>query len=214
MTVREDTRSERNPWSRLALLLIVLSACAKDAKSASNDGARGSAALVLSSQSTTDDILRSVCARSPTHWRAVEFTDVDWGKREHQGLRYIPGPPTFAAVRSEDEWTRVWKRIADTVQTPEIRLDDSVILVLATRELGSGPVELEVVQVRLCQEDATAWVEYRLHYSAMQLDYGDRAIRAVAVPRSVLGTAAVRFVQLPDQIDDMGRPFTTTTPAS
>lgn len=132
----------------------------------------------------------------------------------HQGLNYIPGPATFAAVGSQAEWTRAWKRIADTVQTPKINLDDSVILVLATREFGSGPVDLDVVRVRLCQEDSTASVEYRLHYSAAQLDYGDRAIRTVAVPRSILGTAAVRFVQLPDQIDDLGFPFTTTTPAS
>lgn len=132
----------------------------------------------------------------------------------HQGLNYIPGPATFAAVSSQAEWTRVWKHIADTLQTPEITLDDSIILVLATREFGSGPVDLDVVRVRLCQEDNIAWVEYRLHYSAMQQDYGDRAIRAVAVPRSVLGTAAVRYVQLPDQIDDLGFPFTTTTPAS
>src|SRR6476646_8591229 len=130
---------------RLALLLIVLSACAKDGQSASNDETRGSAALAVSPQSTTDSVSRSVCDSSPNHWRGVEFTDVDWGKRMHQGLNYIPGPATFAAVGSKAEWTRAWKRIADTVQTPKINLDDSVILVLATREFGSGPVDLDVV---------------------------------------------------------------------
>ena len=206
---------QRNLRGRLTLLLIILSACAKDAKSASNEGARASAALAVPPQSTTDSTSRSACDSSPNHWKPVEFTDVDLGKRvQHPGLNYIRGPATFAAVRSDDEWTRIWKRIADTVQTPEINLGDSIILVLATREFGSGPTDLDVVRARLCQEDNTASVEYRLHYSARQNDYGDRVIRAVAVPRSKLGTAAVRFVQLPDQIDDMSGPLTTTTPAS
>ena len=185
----------------MTLLLIVLSACGKGAKSLSNDTARGSATLADSPQSTSDGISRSVCDSSPDHWISVAFTDVDLGKRVHGGVGYIPGPATLAAVRSQDEWARVWKRIADTVQTPKISLDDSIILVIATKEFTGGPVNLDVLGVRLCQKENVAAVEYRLHTNAMAQDYGDRAIRAVAVPRSVLGTAVIRFVQLPDKMD-------------
>ena len=145
--------SERNLRGRLALVLIGISACAKEAKRPSNDAVSDAAALAVSQQSTSDSTPRSACDRSPGHWTSVDFTDVDLGSRVHGGVGYIPGPATVAAVRSDDEWTRVWKRIADTVQTPRVSVRDSIILVLATREFTGGPVKLDIMRVRLCRED-------------------------------------------------------------
>jgi hypothetical protein len=186
----------------LALLLVVgLCACAGDAKRTSNDAVTGRA-IVADARATSDGSQRSVCDGTPDRWTSVDYTDVDLGPNVHGGLGYIPGPSTVATIRSQEEWTRVWKRIADTVPTPRVSLRNSVVIVLATKEFTSGPEKLDVVRLRLCRDDETASVEYRLRYSAMQDDYGDRAIRAIAIPRSVLGKARVHFVKLPERMDD------------
>lgn len=193
-------RTGRAGWVPL-LLVIGLSACAGDARRTSNDDVIRRATMAAA-RTTSDGSRRSACDGTPDRWTSVEYADVDLGARVHGGLGYIPGPATVAAIRSQEEWTRVWKRIADTVQTPRVDLRHSVMLVLATKEFTSGPEKLEVMRVRLCRDENTAAVEYRVRYSAMQDDYGDRAIRAIAVPRSVLGDAKVRFVKLPEKMDD------------
>jgi hypothetical protein len=116
----------------------------------------------------------------------------------HEGLGYVRGPRARALVRDQDEWARLWKVIGDSVPLPRVELGDSVLVVVASEDFGSGPARVEIEDVRTCGGKIVAFL--RLHTQDQLDDYGDRSIRAVLIGRSHVGDRPVEFVDLPADV--------------
>ena len=122
------------------------------------------------------------------------------GPSVHEGVGYVRGPQARVLVRTHDEWAKLWKVIGDTVPLPSVELGDSVLVVVASEDFGSGPARIEIEDVRRCRRDGKILALLRLHTQDQLNDYGDRSIRAVLVGRSYIGDQAIEFVDLPPEV--------------
>ncbi|MEO6876976.1 MAG: hypothetical protein ABI205_00755 [Gemmatimonadaceae bacterium] len=142
-----------------------------------------------------------VCAGSATASDPVPYSTVDLGRRARGGIPYIEGPAIRAVVRSDSEWTRTWRAIADSVPRPQLDFRDSIVVVVASRVFTSGPVELNIEDVYRCRGDSAIVVSVRLHEHENKQDYGDRRLSAVELSRSAVGERFIRFIDLPTVTD-------------
>jgi len=138
------------------------------------------------------------CSPSSAESEPVPFVRVSLGPSVHEGVGYVHGPRARALVRNHDEWAQLWKIIGDTVTLPNIDFGDSVLLVMASEDFGSGPARVEIEDVRTCGGKIVA--SLRLHTQDQLNDYGDRSIRAVLVGQSYVGDHPIEFVELPPEV--------------
>lgn len=142
----------------------------------------------------------SHCSPSTVESDRVPFVRLSLGPSVHEGTGYVRGPRARVLVRTQDEWAQVWKIIGDATPRPDVQLGDSVLVVVASEEFGSGPARVEIEDVRRCRRDGTIIALLRLHTQDLLNDYGDRSIRAVLVGRSQLGNDTIAFVDLPPAV--------------
>jgi hypothetical protein len=181
-------------------MLILLIGCGQGAASdvRTSEGSAASTEGVISGRM---DTTRIKCGSSLEATDVVAHVPVDLGPTVHGGVGYIPGPSRRAVVRDQSEWALAWKAIADTVPLPKVIFRDSVLIVVASEEYASGPFRLEIEDVRRCRQGGDIIALLRLHSQQAMQDYGDRSIRAVKVPRSVVEGRSVQFVNLPTVIN-------------
>jgi hypothetical protein len=103
-------------------------------------------------------------------------------------------------VRNQAEWAALWRVIGDTVPLPRIDFGDSVLVVVASEDFGSGPARVEIEDIRTCRRGGESVAFVRLHTQDQLDDYGDRSIRAVLVGRSNIGDHPIEFVDLPPEV--------------
>jgi hypothetical protein len=140
------------------------------------------------------------CAPANAESERVPFARVSLGPSVHEGVGYVRGPRARALIRNHVEWAQLWKVIGDTVTLPNVELGDSVLVVVASEDFGSGPAREEIEDVRRCHRGGKFVAFLRLHTQDQLNDYGDRSIRAVLVGRSYLGDRPIEFVELPPDI--------------
>jgi len=163
----------------------------------------GALAFVLASCSSPSERApgadtTGACSPSNAESERVPLARVNLGPGVHEGLGYVRGPRARALVRDQDEWARLWKVIGDSVPLPRVELGDSVLVVVASEDFGSGPARVEIEDVRTCGGKIVAFL--RLHTQDQLDDYGDRSIRAVLIGRSHVGDRPVEFVDLPADV--------------
>lgn len=151
--------------------------------------------------SVVDTLAARTCGEDVSSTARVPFSRVRFGGRIDGGMPLIPGPEVRAVARTEDEWNAVWRRLADTVPSPSVSIGDSVLVVASSKELTSGPAELEIVDVRRCSRVPAVVVLTRLHRHELANDYGARPIAVGALARSGVSNSEVRFVDLPPVLD-------------
>jgi hypothetical protein len=163
-----------------AAILFALASCSSRPERAPETGATGT------------------CAPSNADSERVPFVRASLGPSVHEGVGYVRGPRARALVRHHDEWAQLWKVIGDTVTLPKVDFGDSVLVVVASEDFGSGPARVEIEDVRNCGGKIVAFL--RLHTQEQLNDYGDRSIRAVLIGRSHVGDRPVEFVDLPPDV--------------
>ena len=110
-----------------------------------------------------------------------------------EGLYRHPKYP--ALVTDAAEWRAIWHDWRPASPVPAFAFQDSVIL-LATLGRESGPISLGFVRVVCSQGVLVGTVQARR--TRQQYDMPERAMAAVAISRSLVGSAHIRIDTLPD----------------
>ena len=117
------------------------------------------------------------------------------GTRAH--APYVTGPAGREVVIDSTQWRVVWNRFAPSLPLPPVAFADTVVLLVATRAYESSPRTVRIVDVQRCPSGiVTAIVQAERRDTPS--DAGDRTIAAVALDRSLIGAASVKFIDLPD----------------
>ena len=141
---------------------------------------------------------RVVCPGSSAGWERVGFRRVDLGPLTHGGtIPILAGPAVRQVVANDADWHRLWSEIGDTAALPRVVFGDSVLVVVASRVVGSGPSRLEIEDVVECRGSRELVATLRVRSSEQKFEYPDRTIRGVLVPNAVVGQREIRFVDLP-----------------
>jgi hypothetical protein len=127
----------------------------------------------------------------------VPFHALDLGLGAPPRAPYVTGPEGHEVVTDSAQWRSVWNRFAPSLPLPLVAFRDSIVLLVASRAYTSGQRTVRIVDVQRCPSGIVAVVmQTEGHYT--QRVGRERTIAAVAMDRTLIGAAAVQFVQLGD----------------
>src|SRR5689334_2011846 len=127
----------------------------------------------------------------------LPFHALDLGLGPPPRAPYVTGTEGREVVTDSAQWRVVWNRVAPSLPLPPVAFADSIVLLVATRAYASSPRTVRIVDVQRCPSGVVAvMVQAERRYK--QHAEGERTIAAVAMNRSLVGAAAVQFVELPD----------------
>lgn len=127
----------------------------------------------------------------------LPFHPLDLGLGAPPRAPYVTGPEGHEVVTDSAQWRRVWTRFAPSLPLPPVTFRDSIVLLVASRAYTSGQRTVRIVDVQRCPSGIVAVVtQTEGHYT--QRVGRERTIAAVAMHRTLIGAAAVQFVQLGD----------------
>ena len=127
----------------------------------------------------------------------LPFRALDLGIGAPPRAPYVTGPEGHEIVTDSAQWRSVWSRYAPSLPVPPMTFRDSVVLLVASRAYTSSPRTVRIVDVQRCPSGIVSVVtQTEAHYT--QHGEGERTIAAVAMDRTLIGAAAVQFVQLAD----------------
>jgi len=127
----------------------------------------------------------------------LPFHALDLGLGPPPRAPYVTGTDGREVVTDSAQWRMVWNRVAPSLPLPPVAFADSIVLLVATRAYASSPRTVRIVDVQRCPSGVVAvMVQAERRYT--QRDDAERTIAAVAMDRSLVGAAAVQFVELPD----------------
>lgn len=127
----------------------------------------------------------------------LSFHTLDLGLGAPPRAPYVTGPEGHEVVTDSAQWRSVWSRFAPSLPLPPVTFRDSIVLLVASRAYSSGQRTVRIVDVQRCPSGIVAVVtQTEGHYT--QRVGRERTIAAVAMDRTLIGAAAVQFVQLGD----------------
>jgi len=106
----------------------------------------------------------------------------------------VPGREGRGVARTQHEWADLWGRIADSVSAPSVNLQGSVLVVVASPVMGSGPYNHAIEDARLCRNGREIVVLLRIHRYFQQTDEPVRSINAIKISQGIVGDRKIRFI--------------------
>lgn len=127
----------------------------------------------------------------------LPFHTLDLGLGAPPRVPYVTGIEGREVVTDSAQWRMVWNRVAPSLPVPPVAFADSIVLLVATRAYASSPRTVRIVDVQRCPSGVVAVMVQAERRDTQHAD-GERTVAAVAMGRSLIGAAAVQFVELPD----------------
>lgn len=168
------------------LLVVVGMACSRPASDAKGDSTKKSAPLTA-----VDSTFELVCG---TPSKPVPFTRIDLG----------PAGTTTATrdalskelIQTADEWKQRWRAFGEPTTPPALNFQDSVLVVVASPMLSTGPSSYEIEGVAKCIATDDLVIPVRLHSDTTTKE-PTRSIRAVQIARSEWQNHNITFYDMP-----------------
>lgn len=138
------------------------------------------------------------CAATRAASTPIPFERVDLGPAglPQTGDDLLLGPRMLVVISDSTTWPAIWRAaVVDTVPPPRVSFGRSVLVLVATRTEGLGPLRLRVTSIRQCRGTGLVVVATMQTYPRNNIGatIRSRGFDVVRVPDRALATNTVLF---------------------